>query len=219
MSLNLQSLREQVYDRLREDMQQGKLVPGSAVDMARLSETLGVSHTPLREALIQLNVEGFIDMIPRRGFRVATLTLQEVKNLYEMIGVLEGGIILACHRQLTPRHLEAMAALNRRMRQAVTDGNFDPYYEMNLEFHGRYVDLSDNDLMKDALTNMKRRLYDFPRRRYLTDWELANCDEHRIFIELLSSGRAEEAARMMRDGHWSFPVQEKFIRRFYSFDG
>ena len=214
--LNLTSLREQVYNFLRAEMHQGVLLPGTNINLNKLTEDLGISKTPLRDALIQLETEGFVEILPRRGVRVAGLTAADVKNLYEIIGSLEAGIIMDYRRQITDRHVDKLVDLNEKQRTAVREGDFESYYNLNLEFHGVYVNLSDNGEMKRWLKIMKQRLYDFPRRSYIEEWELSNCDEHDDFIAKLRQGDFEGAASVMRDVHWSFTVQKEPIKRFYS---
>jgi DNA-binding GntR family transcriptional regulator len=63
---------------------------------------------------------------------------------------------------------------------------------------------------------MKQRLYDFPRRGYIKEWEQSNCRDHDRLIEALKTGDRDAAVRVWRDVHWSFEIQEKYIRRFYS---
>ena len=214
--LKIISLREQVYYYLREEMHLGRLLPGQSIDLARIAAQLGISKTPLRDALIQLEAEGFVDIIPRRGVRVAALSLTDVKNLYDMIGIIEGGIIVTCFHKADSELFDRLQTLNDEMRQAVDEEDFDRYYNLNLEFHGAVVGLSDNEEMKRQLLLMKQRLYDFPRRRYIKEWEQYNCGEHQEMIESFRRGDPDEACRVLRDAHWSYRVQEKYIKSFYS---
>ena len=214
--LNLTSLREQVYHYLREEMHSGRLMPGSSLNLNEISQELGVSKTPLRDALIQLETEGLVQILPRRGVRVNRLSLRDVKNAYEIVGLLESGVVLDVFDRITAKHIQRLEDLNNRMRQAVMDQDFDGYYQQNLDFHDVYLNLSDNEALRRLLAPIKRRLYDFPRRGYLKEWELRNCDEHDQFIENLRRGENEEAASLLREVHWSFQVQEKYIREFYS---
>ena len=91
--LTLKTLREQVYDYLRESLNRGDLVPGATVDLAKLSGKLGVSKTPLRFALFQLENEGFVTILPRRGCVVNVLTLGEIRGIYQIIGSLESSVV------------------------------------------------------------------------------------------------------------------------------
>nr|MDP2470427.1 GntR family transcriptional regulator [Candidatus Palauibacterales bacterium] len=86
--LRLKSLREQVYEHLRRAINSGDLRPGTFIDQKRLAAELGISRQPLRDALIQLELEGFVTVIPRRGVEVRSLTLDDIRHLYEVIGAL-----------------------------------------------------------------------------------------------------------------------------------
>ncbi|MFH1138520.1 MAG: GntR family transcriptional regulator [Pseudomonadota bacterium] len=214
--LNLSSLREQVYYFLREEMHTGRILPGSTLNLNEISAQLGISKTPLRDALIQLETEGFVEILPRRGVRVKLLTFKDVQNIYEIVGALEGQVIKTYFTRLGLEHIDAMDRLNDRMRKALVDGDFGDYYNMNLEFHEIYLELSDNMELRRLLMHMKQRLYDFPRRSYIKEWELRNCNEHDLFIDEIKKGNQEGAVRVMRDVHWSYTVQEEAINRFYA---
>jgi len=84
--LNIKSLKEQVYEYLREQMRRGDLKPGSVIEMEETSKKLGVSKTPLRDALLQLEMEDFVTILPRRKVVVNVLTLQDIRNYYEVMG-------------------------------------------------------------------------------------------------------------------------------------
>lgn len=85
----LKSLREQVYDYLRVNMNDGIIRSGSFLNLNEISRELGMSRTPLRDALFQLESEGFVTIYPRRGVVVNGLTLEKIKNIYEILGGLE----------------------------------------------------------------------------------------------------------------------------------
>ena len=212
---NVMSLREQVYQFLREQMQNGSIAPGSTINLAEFSETLGISKTPLRDALIRLESEGFVEILPRRGVRVNGLTLKDVKDYYEIIGLLEAGAIIAAFDKMGPAVVRRLEKLNQEMRTSVKTGDFDSYYKKNLEFHELYLQLYDNKRLRRMVRPLKQRLYDFPRRSYIQEWELRNCDEHEQFVERIKAGDPLGAASVIRDIHWSFQVQEDYIRRFY----
>ena len=79
-----------------------------------------------------------------------------------------------------------------------------------------YIEKSSNDELRRLIRTRKERLYDFPRRQgYLRAWELSSVNEHAELLALLKRGDADGAARFVRDVHWSFSVQERFIRDYY----
>jgi len=214
--LNLQSLHEQIYRFLRNEMQKGELFPGDDVDIKKISERLGVSRTPVRDALIQLHVEGFVSISPRRGVKVNGLTIKDVKNLYEIIGALESSVIKSVFNKLDENKVNLLEKINTEYRQAVISGDFEQIYLKNLLFHNGFLDLSENGELIKVISPFKERLYDFPRRTYLQEWELRNSEEHQQIIDFIRKGDSDGAARMLRSVHWSFSAQENYIRRFYS---
>ena len=218
MNINTQSLREQIYLYLRDGMQTGELAPGATLNLNEISNKLGISKTPLRDALLQLEAEGFVSILPRRGVMVNKLTFEDVREYYEILGALEASVVLDVFHQITPDHIERMKQLNRDQKAALVHAEYENYYRLNLEFHGVFLDLGANKTMLRLITPLKQRLYDFPRHRYNVDWEKGNCAEHDLFIELIEAGDREGAARFMKYRHWSYTFQEKHILKFYGED-
>lgn len=215
MVINQKPLREQVYDFLREELTRGHLIPGAAVDLNAISQELGISKTPLRDALLQLDTEGFVTISPRRGVYVNRLTLEDIRNCYEIIGSLETTAVLAAFDTLQPIHIEKLKLLNRSLRSALKTNDWQQYYQDNLLFHEVFLERSHNTALKRIIAPMKQRLYDFPRRGYIKEWEQANCRDHDRLIEAFERQDREAAVRVWRDVHWCYSVQERFIRRFY----
>jgi len=213
--LNTKSLREQVYEYLRDEIHNHKLLPGAFINLNELSRQLGISKTPLRDAIIQLEIEGFVTIFPRRGVTVKRLTLAEIKDAYEIVGALEGSVILETFDKIKSTHIATMKKLNAEQLAALKRKDYHNYYKLNLDFHGVFLNLSDNKTLLHMIKPFKQRLYDFPRRGYVSEWELNNCNEHDRLIELIKQKDRIGAAGFMRDVHWSFAVQEKFVRRFY----
>lgn len=214
--LNVKSLKEQVYDFLREQMRRGEILPGSVIDLEETSRKLGVSRTPLRDALLQLETEDFVTILPRRKVVVNLLTARDIKNYYEIIGALESIAVLRAGDRLQPQDIDHLEQLNGEMKQAIEADDFDLYYEKNLAFHNVYLQACGNDKLMKIVNNLKKRLYDFPRPAgFVKEWEQASTGEHARLIEYLRRGQKEEAARYIRDVHWSYEVQEKYIVRYY----
>lgn len=218
--LDARSLREQVYEYLRSEIQAGRLVQGSYIKLNEISTQLGISKTPLRDAIIQLECEGFVTILPRRGVLVNRLDLKKIKNHLEIVGALEGAVIRSVFDRITQDHLDEMKALNRRMRAIIRDTSFDTfdpqYYRFNIAFHDVFLNLSSNAVLKQTVMRIKQQLYDFPRLAYIREWETINCDEHDRFIRYIGEGRKDEAARLWREQHWGFESHKKYILDFYA---
>ena len=214
--LHLKSLREQVYEHLRRAINGGDLAQGVFINQKKLAADLGISRQPLRDALIQLEIEGFVTVLPRRGVLVNRLKLFDIRHLYEIIGGLEGVALKGVAPLLGQRDLARMRDLNDHMVEAVERGDFNRYYELNLAFHDVFLDLSGNSGLVRTVRICKQRLYDFPReRRFNREWELESTKEHAEIVELLETGQPREAADYLRDVHWSFSAQESYIRAYY----
>jgi DNA-binding GntR family transcriptional regulator len=216
LSVNRASLREQVYEILRDQLDTGALKPGSVIRQDEIASKLGVSRTPLREALLRMEQEGFVVIKPRSGILVRRLNEQTIRNLYQMIGALEASVLVTESASLTDEKIAAMRAHNEEGRAALAADDFDRYYVANLALHNSYLQLSNNRELIQAVSAMKQRLYDFPRKRtFVKEWELASVDEHEDIISHLEAGDFSWAAEIVRDVHWSFEVQKDFIRSYY----
>lgn len=215
-ALQTRTLRAQVYDVLREEMGRGALQPGGFLDLNGLAGRLGISRTPLREALLQLANEGFVTVLPRRGFRINALGRDDIRHFYEILGALEGAALKLAAPALGPPEFARMRELNRGMAAAVEAEDFDRYYALNLAFHDVVLDRCDNTRMVGQIRLLKQRLYDWPRRAGMVrSWEEHSVGEHEAFLHLLEQGRVAEAAAHLQDVHWSFQVQERFIHAYY----
>lgn len=209
-------LAEEVYGLLKERLDRGHIQPGSFLDLAALARELNMSKTPLRDAVMRLEAEGFVSVYPRRGVMVKELTLRDIRELYEVIGGLEAQAALLSRERFKPAHADELDGLDVAMRAALRADDFDAYYRANLSFHAIYIALADNGDLASAIKVRKERLYDFPRRSgYLREWELASAEEHSRIAKFFRSGDHEAAARYIRDVHWSFAVQERYIKAYY----
>jgi len=214
--LQTRSLREQVYEYLRDQMSSGGLQPGAFLDLNQLAGRLGVSRTPLREALLHLESQGFVTVLPRRGFRLNALTLDDIRHYYEIIGALEAAALRSAGPSLGAADFARMRTLDAAMADAVAARDFDKYYDANLAFHDVYLRRSDNSRLVAQVHLLKQRLYDWPRReRMVQAWEQHSVVEHENFLRLLERGAVAEAAAHLQDVHWSFTVQERFIDAYY----
>ncbi len=215
-TLKYESLSDQVYLHLRRQMNNGGLTPGSTINIGEIAEQLGISKTPLRDALIHLECEGFVTILPRRGVLVNELTIEDVRNAYDAIGLAESHMIRENINNINSSHIKKLEVLNKKMSLEIRSGDFSNLFESNLEFHNTYLAVSANSMLKKFILPIKHRLYDFPRHNFIAEWELENCAEHARFISFLKKKDGERAARLLRDVHWSFETQENYIHQFYN---
>ena len=210
-------LRERVYDYLKEQMNGGRLLPGSIINLQEISKNLGISMTPLREALVKLEVQGFITIIPRRGVVLNSLTLPKIKEIYRVIGALESIALQDFFPHMTEKDVSHLKGLNSQMKDAIKKGNFDDYLNMNKSFHETWLIGCDNEELYIIVKTMKDRLYEFPRNLdLLPEWEEVNLHEHDMIIKYLEEKDIDKAVYCLRDVHWSYQKQEFYIRQYYA---
>ena len=212
------SLREQVYQYLKDAMCEGTLRYGEFLAQDIICVRLNVSKTPLRDALIRLEAEGFVSILPRKGVQINPITPEFIRSAYQIIGAIEVDCLNEVFEKLTPRHVEEFEASNERQWNLLKDENYVEYYEENIRFHNIFLNLSSNTLLDQTLIYLRRRLYDFPRRSYSYEWEAFNLETHRRFIDSVRYGNKAAAMSIFRIEHWSFDVHKKFFKLYYDFD-
>jgi DNA-binding GntR family transcriptional regulator len=213
---SIKTLREKVYAHLKMMIKARKLSPGEFIDLGRIGEELGMSRTPLRDAMFHLENEGFITIFPRRGVMLNPLDLRTIRNIFEIVGALESTALLCAGESLSADDIALMAQLDEKMAVCLSEGDLDTLYGYNVAFHDVFLDKSDNEELVRTARIQRERLYDFPERRtLLLDWERGNLAEHVEMVKLLEAGDIKGAADFLRDIHWSYQVQEKYIRQYY----
>ena len=214
--LDITSLSAIVYEDLKRRLNSGVLKPGQFIDLSALGRELGMSRTPLRDAMIRLELEGFVIVYPRRGVMVRILDLAAIRDIYQIVGALEAAVVERMALRFRSSDADHMDAHRKAMAESLAADDFDTYYSANLAFHDVYLDLSDNEDLIRHVRTLKERLYDFPRRsEYVKEWELDSTAEHAEITTRLRTGDFKGTAAYVRDVHWNFEVQERYIRTYY----
>lgn len=200
------SLKDHVYKYISERINDGTLKPDHKISEPQVSEELNISRTPVREALMQLAADGYLDNMPRKGFRVKSLDVSKARQLYEIIGTLDGRAAAMCVDLLDPGDIAQMQFLAESMDAAISNGLSNRYYELQVEFHNVYLDRCPNSQITDLLGKLKNS---FIRKYYLfedPDNEFKILKEtnrqHYEIIELFREKKADELERFIRDCHW-----------------
>ena len=211
------TLREKVYHYLRQEMTYGNLRHESFIDQNKICEQLKISRAPLRDALIQLEAERFIEILPRRGVRIYKLTAKDVMDTYGVLAAIESFVVASIFNKFKARHIKRMEELNQGLYEKLESGEYEEYYRLNLEFHDVFLTLPKNNLFKDIVHPLKQRLYDFPRMNYDRKWELTNLQEHQRFVYSVKAGNLDAAVAVIRNEHWDFNLQKEIIFKVYGF--
>jgi DNA-binding GntR family transcriptional regulator len=215
--LNTDSLRKQVYDYLKKELAAGRLKPGEFIDQRALQRELGISKTPLRDSLIQLEAEGFVTIIPCRGVMVDRMTLEDLRDIYQIAGALESSAFESAFPGITPDRLERMEELIREVQCRMAKGDFSICQDRNVEFHEIVLSLCGNDPLVKLIRLFRDRLYDFPRKdlREVREWEENYWRQHGELLLLFREGTAKQVGEFMREIHWNFEECETYLRIYY----
>lgn len=213
---SLETLRGRVYDYLRDGIDSQSLMAGEFLDLNKIGEELGMSRTPLRDALFQLETEGFVTIYPRRGVMVNVLDMKTIRNIYEIVGALESAVLISVAVKFSEDDIDRMEELDDAMQVSLDRRDYDSYYDQNVAFHDIFLDKSENLEIVRLARIQRERLYGFQRMKgSLHEWDASNLREHLEFVPLLRAGDFNAAAEYLRDVHWSYSVQERYIRKYY----
>jgi DNA-binding GntR family transcriptional regulator len=201
-------LRNQIYDFFRDQIQKDIIKPGDPIAIKHVAELFGVSRTPLREALLQLQSEGFVTILPQRGVFINKLGEKDIKNIYEILGGLESRVVISVFDKIGTAEIAKMRRIDMEMQDAILYQNSNKYYDLNVSFHAVILDLSKNETLVNYAKIQKQKLYGFTSVNYGKQWENKNFQEHEEFIQLLEKGNAVKAADYIRDVHWIFKPSE-----------
>lgn len=151
------TLREQAEDALREMIGSYRFTPGKWINVERLAKDLGVSRTPVWQALKNLEREGFVMHDPRRGMRMVQMTLEMAHDLYTVRGQLEGLAAPLAAEKISDKAIGRLEALVKQQRQIVKDKDVVDYSKTDFEFHGIIYESCGNWLLSELLENIKAR--------------------------------------------------------------
>jgi DNA-binding GntR family transcriptional regulator len=151
-------LHSSVVDRLRTFIVEGVLDPGVKLNERELCEMLGVSRTPLREALKLLAAEGLVDIAPNRGASVSKISGAEMREMFELMSGLEAFAgQLACER-ITDREIADIKALHYEMLACRAQGDLPGYYSRNQKIHDKINEAARNSVLRQTYVSLNRRL-------------------------------------------------------------
>lgn len=181
-------LRDVVFNTLRQAILRGELKPGERLMEIQLANKLGVSRTPIREAIRKLELEGLVLMIPRRGAEVAEITEKSLRDVLEVRGALEElAVKLACQK-ITDEQIQELRTAEKEFEMALSSGDVTVYAEADVKFHDVIYRATDNQRLIQLLFNLREQMYRY-RVEYLKREESHGnlLIEHKKIIETITN--------------------------------
>lgn len=188
------TLADQVYEAVRDRILDGELEPGEFAREQELSDAMGVSRTPVREALGRLASEGFLERIPHRGFRIPAQAVSRILELYPIVSALELLAGRLAFPSVTEEDIERLREINQRLRDAVEEEDVTAAIQLNEEFHALVAERSNNQSLVELLDDLRMQI------RRLETWYYSygeygkqSIREHDSLIKALETGQLQRA--------------------------
>lgn len=185
---NYLPLRDVVFITLREAILRGELEPGERLMEIALAQKLGVSRTPIREAIRKLELEGLVTMTPRKGAVVAKITFKDLKDVLEVRKNLEElAVELACSRA-TEEDIIEMKKLHQEFIETLEQDDLTIIAEADVKFHDFIYGMADNKRLIQILNNLREQMYRY-RLEYIKDdtMRFNLDDEHAMIIDAIEN--------------------------------
>ncbi|MGE5598300.1 MAG: GntR family transcriptional regulator [Bacteroidota bacterium] len=198
---NYKPLRELVFEALREAIVKGVLKPGERMMEIQLAEEMGVSRTPVREAIRKLELEGLVAMVPRKGAYVASLSMKDIVEVFEIRGALEGLAAELAAERITEEELEELERYLVRITESIESDDLSSMVEVDTDFHSQLYRASRNERLSLIISNLREQIQRFRKTSLSLPGRMrAALEEHKKIVEALSA-RDGALARRLAEEH------------------
>jgi DNA-binding GntR family transcriptional regulator len=194
-----ENLTQMAYRKIKEMMFNYQIVPGQRLVFIDFARRLGVSRTPVNNALNLLAQEGFLDFVPNQGYRVHEITREEARQLYEVREILELGAIEPGIQKITPERLRALEEQKKRYEKVVADHLTRGRFTIDQDFHACLIDLADNPYLTDYFREVYQRIFLRHRIETLQPGRAREVvSEHKELVRAVSQKDVEKAKRIVK---------------------
>ncbi|MFZ5990204.1 MAG: GntR family transcriptional regulator [Deinococcota bacterium] len=203
--------REEVYEQVRNWIVEGVLGPGEMVRDMELAGSLGVSRTPVREALRRLEDEGLIETAKHKWTRVALLDPQQADQLYGIVQRLEAYALELAQARLTEADFATLEATNAKLSQAIERHDAKAALEADNAFHQVWIDRSGNRELAQVLADLKVKLRRLELAHFDSKDAMESVKEHSVIIQSLRAGHSRKALEAI-ESNWE-GATDRFSKR------
>ena len=208
-------LRDVVFNTLRDAILTGKLVPGERLMENQLADKLGVSRTPVREALRMLELENLVELVPRKGAQVLDMSEKDIVNILEVRSALEGLATSVACKKMSKEDLQQLKNLEVDFEKAVAENDVEHFVDIDEDFHDLIFAATENDKLINIFRNLRIQLYRY-RMAQAKNNETSMSTivaHHRSIIRAIENHDAEEGASIAQ-GHIKYQTESilRFVR-------
>jgi len=193
------TLREKILENIRDAIVSGSLKAGSRVSEPELADRYGISRTPIREAFRQLESEGYLTVIPRRGAIVSELSPKDVEEFYAIKSIMEGYAARCACEKLHVKELDRLQAINNKLADLARAGDIKHFFKIHNDFHELFIKAADNEKLHELIAGLVTK---FQRLRF-TSLSLpgrmeVSVQEHEKIIDAFRKKDADLAETLVR---------------------
>lgn len=188
-----QLLTDLAYERLREGIVAGELKLGQQVSEAQLAQRMGISKTPVREALVRLKMEGLVDIQPQRGTFVFRLTPEQVGQLCRYRAMIESAAMREAATEQPAELLQRLRRLVAEMNEAEAAGDVNRLSRLDMNFHFELLACCTNPYLRAAYELIRYQLIALRHRSPISNM----VDSHQVLVDALERGDVDAACRML----------------------
>ena len=208
-------LRDVVFITLRDAILTGKLLPGERLMENQLAEKLGVSRTPVREALRMLELENLVELVPRKGAQVLDMSEKDIVNILEVRSALEGLATSVACKKMSKEDLQQLKNMEVDFEKAVAENDVEHFVDIDEDFHDLIFAATENDKLINIFRNLRIQLYRY-RMAQAKNNETSMSTivaHHRSIIRAIENHDAEEGASIAQ-GHIKYQTESllRFVR-------
>lgn len=194
------SLHHHVVDKLREMVSRGDLPAGERLNEVALAQAIGVSRTPMREAVKLLASEGLLELLPGRGARVRQFSAEELLDVFDVLGALERHAVEIAMSRMTPKALAGIVRLHDQMGEAYGKRNQKSYFRANQKLHALVVELAGNPALSSTHITLTKQSVHNRHETLISEqrWK-ESVDEHQAIFDAIVKGDATLAGLLVLD--------------------
>jgi DNA-binding GntR family transcriptional regulator len=190
---NDKSIRQNIYERIRDDITYGNLMPGERLTEKKLSDIYGVSRSPIREALRQLESEGLLSFERNKGIEVRKLSLKQIEDIYESRALLEGYAVRISAQKMDSKDIANLTDIHKKLIKAAKDQDVQFWIKNNALFHGYFREKAGNETISQLIVMLKRRTYHYQNMSVSYERAFETYLEHHAAI--LDACKKKDAVR------------------------
>ncbi len=194
------SLHHHVVDKLREMISRGDLPAGERLNEVTLAQAIGVSRTPMREAVKLLASEGLLELLPGRGARVRQYSAEELVDIFDVLGALERHAIEIAVSRMTPNVLGQIERLHKQLGEAHASRNRKAYFKANQKLHALIVELAGNPALASTHKTLTKQSVHNRHETLISEqrWQ-ESAAEHQAIFDAIIEGDGAKAGLLMLD--------------------